>query len=183
MIIGHHLIWTAYGWWLPNDPRGSMSREIRNAALIDLGDLHYGRKRIQPANWQITRFYAQAAESLQFNLLKFSADEVAAIAESFANTLHRRTYTCYACAIMPEHIHLLIRRHRDMPEAMIEAFQEDSCTAILDLKLKSRGIDHPVWGGPDGRCFSTRPSTCGASCATSRTIRSRLDGRNKCGRS
>ena len=77
MIIGHHLIWTAYGWWLPNDPRGSMSREIRKDALIDLGDLHYGRKRIQPANWKITRFYAEAAESLQFNLLKFSADEVA----------------------------------------------------------------------------------------------------------
>jgi hypothetical protein len=146
MIIGHHLIWTAYGWWLPNDPRGSMSREIRKDALIDLGDLHYGRKRVQPANWKITRFYAEAAESLQFNLLKFSQDEVAAIAESFASTIQRRTCTCYACAIMPEHIHLLIRRHRDMPETMIEAFQEDSRAAVLDLKSKARGIDHPVLG-------------------------------------
>jgi len=25
MIIAHHLIWTAYGFWLPNDPRGSSS--------------------------------------------------------------------------------------------------------------------------------------------------------------
>ena len=47
MIAGYHLIWTAYGWWLPNDPRGSMSREIRAAAIADLGELHYGRKRIQ----------------------------------------------------------------------------------------------------------------------------------------
>ena len=23
IVIAHHLIWTAYGWWLPNDPRGS----------------------------------------------------------------------------------------------------------------------------------------------------------------
>jgi len=157
MIIGHHLIWTAYGWWLPNDPRGSMSRELRNDALIDLGDLHYGRKRIQPANREITRFYAQAAESLKFNLLKFSADEVAAIAESFASTIQRRNYTCYACAIMPEHIHLLIRRHRDMPEAMIEAFQEDSRSAILGLKSKGRGIDHPVWGGPGWKVFLDTP--------------------------
>jgi REP element-mobilizing transposase RayT len=157
MIIGHHLIWTAYGWWLPNDPRGSMSRELRNDALIDLGDLHYGRKRIQPANREITRFYAAAAGSLQFNLLKFTAEEVAAIADSFAGTIQRRNYTCYACAIMPEHIHLLIRRHRDLPEAMIEAFQEDSRTAILQLKAKTRGIDHPVWGGPGWKVFLNTP--------------------------
>ena len=29
MVAGFHLIWTAYGWWLPNDPRGSSSYEIR----------------------------------------------------------------------------------------------------------------------------------------------------------
>jgi len=23
LVIGYHLIWTGYGWWLPNDPRGS----------------------------------------------------------------------------------------------------------------------------------------------------------------
>jgi hypothetical protein len=23
MVVAYHLIWTAYGWWLPNDPRGS----------------------------------------------------------------------------------------------------------------------------------------------------------------
>lgn len=25
MIHGYHLIWGAYGFWLPNDPRGSWS--------------------------------------------------------------------------------------------------------------------------------------------------------------
>jgi hypothetical protein len=29
MVAGYHLIWTVYGYWLPNDPRGSTSREIR----------------------------------------------------------------------------------------------------------------------------------------------------------
>jgi hypothetical protein len=124
MVIGHHLIWTAYDWWLPNDPRGSMSKEVRNEAIIDLGDLHYGRKRMQPANWKVKQFYADAANSLQFNLLKFTAAEIGAIAESFTNTIKRRTYTCYACAIMPEHINLLIRKHRDSAETMIEAFQK-----------------------------------------------------------
>jgi hypothetical protein len=48
MVIAHHLIWTLYGWWLPNDPRGSTSRAIRNDVLRDLGELHFGRKRVQP---------------------------------------------------------------------------------------------------------------------------------------
>jgi hypothetical protein len=61
IVIAHHLIWTLYGWWLPNDPRGSCSREIRSDFLKDLGDLHYGRKALQPASRDIRRFYEDAA--------------------------------------------------------------------------------------------------------------------------
>jgi hypothetical protein len=25
IVIAHHIMWTLYGWWLPNDPRGSTS--------------------------------------------------------------------------------------------------------------------------------------------------------------
>ncbi len=45
MVAGYRLIWTAYGWWLPNDPRGSSSHTIRSAEIAELGELHYGRKR------------------------------------------------------------------------------------------------------------------------------------------
>ena len=48
MVIAYHLIWTAYGWWLPNDPRGSMSELIASDIIAELGELHYGRKRVQP---------------------------------------------------------------------------------------------------------------------------------------
>ena len=56
MIIAHHLIWTCYGWWLPNDPRGSGSHSIRTDLLADLGDLHYGRKRVQPPGGDVRAF-------------------------------------------------------------------------------------------------------------------------------
>jgi hypothetical protein len=57
MVVGYHLIWTAYGWWLPNDPRGSSSHEIRCADIVGLGELHHGRKKVQPAAGEIRRFY------------------------------------------------------------------------------------------------------------------------------
>ena len=40
MVVGHHLVWTAYGWWLPNDPRGSWSRAVRVPRVAELGVLH-----------------------------------------------------------------------------------------------------------------------------------------------
>jgi hypothetical protein len=37
VVAGYHLIWTAYGHWLPNDPRGRTSAEVRSVDLQDLG--------------------------------------------------------------------------------------------------------------------------------------------------
>ena len=41
-VIAYHLVWTGYGCWLPNDPRGSGPLTIRNDVLRDLGELHQG---------------------------------------------------------------------------------------------------------------------------------------------
>ncbi|MEX0704855.1 MAG: hypothetical protein WD069_22340 [Planctomycetales bacterium] len=87
MVAAYHLIWTAYGWWLPNDPRGSNSREIRCASIEGLGQLHFGRKRIQPAGQVIEAFYQAARGLLKHSLLKFSDDEMRTIADSIADTI------------------------------------------------------------------------------------------------
>jgi len=55
IIIAYHLIWTAHGWWLPNDPRGSMSAAIACDVLAELGALHYGRK--WGHNWSFVKPY------------------------------------------------------------------------------------------------------------------------------
>ena len=83
MIIGSHLIWTAYGWWLPNDPRGSESHEIRVEKIAELGELHHGRKKVQPRSAEIRRFYRQARDVLDHPLLTFNEEEVVLIAASF----------------------------------------------------------------------------------------------------
>jgi hypothetical protein len=36
-VIAYHLIWTNYGTWLGNDPRGSGSRSVYTPALAALG--------------------------------------------------------------------------------------------------------------------------------------------------
>lgn len=155
MIIAHHLMWTAYGWWLPNDPRGSMSQFIRNDLLSSLGELHYGRKAIQPAGWEIRDFYGRAPEKLKHELFTIEPQDFAIVAEGLARTIELYRYTCWACAVMPDHVHMLIRKHRDTAEQMIGRLQNGSMSAMRDAKR--RGGEHPVWGGPGWKVFQDGP--------------------------
>jgi REP element-mobilizing transposase RayT len=151
MVVGYHLIWTAYGWWLPNDPRGSSSHEIRCAEIGELGELHAGRRKVQPAGGEIREFYEAARNVLKHELQKFTLDEISLLGKEFSEVVRQRTYTCYACAIMPDHVHLLIRKHRDKAESMIANFQDASRKAILNGR--HRPGDHPVWGGPGWKVY------------------------------
>jgi REP element-mobilizing transposase RayT len=151
MVAGHHLVWTAYGWWLPNDPRGSSSHEVRVPQVAELGELHHGRKLEQPSREELREFYQRAKPVLAHPIVAFSEEEIAVLAESFRQTVSQRRYTCYACAIMPEHVHLLIRRHRDKAEQMAEQFQDASREALVAAGHR-RG-NHPVWGGRGWKAF------------------------------
>jgi REP element-mobilizing transposase RayT len=155
MVAGYHLIWTAYGWWLPNDPRGSTSREVRSVQLQDLGELHFGRKKLQPVRRVVKEFYAEARLRLKHELLTLSDAEVLATAEAFAAVIREQQYTCYACAIMPDHIHILIRKHRHEAPEMIERLQDASCFAVRDCS--ERDPDHPVWSDGGWKGFLETP--------------------------
>jgi REP element-mobilizing transposase RayT len=151
MVLAYHLVWVAYGWWLPNDPRGSMSHAIASDVIADLGDLHHGRKRVQPASTDIRAFYERAKDLLKFPLLTFAPPEVAAIARAFEAVIRAEHYTCYACAIMRDHVHLVVRKHKHLAEEMIARLQDASREAVIDMGL--RHFDHPVWGGPGWKVF------------------------------
>ena len=63
------LIWTAYGTWLPNDPRGSGSRTLFTLrSWRSLVHVHFGRKKIQPRRAEVREFYAKAEEQLKYPL-------------------------------------------------------------------------------------------------------------------
>ena len=143
MVAGYHLIWTAYGFWLPNDPRGSTSLEVRVEALKGLGQLHYGRKMVQPLSCEMREFFDQAREVLTHPVMTFTDDDILFLGDIFGREIISKRYTCYACAVMPDHVHLLIRRHKDSAEEMIEHFQEATRDALI--AEGKRPPNHPVW--------------------------------------
>ena len=63
-----------------------------------------------------------------------------------------RDYTCYACAVMPDHVHILIRRHGDRAEDMIARRQLAAQSALIEAG--TRPVNHPVWtDGPGWKTF------------------------------
>lgn len=156
LVIAYHLVWTAYGWWLPNDPRGSGSSTVRGDIIAELGALHFGRKKVQPAGRLVREFYDEAADRLRHPLLTFDEAAREEVAVAFAEVIARERYTCYACAIMPDHVHILIRKHKHSAEDMIDALKVQS-----RLRLSARGLrslTHPTWtAGLGWRVFLDHP--------------------------
>lgn len=148
LVIGYHLIWTAYGCWLPNDPRDSGSTSIRQDVLADLGTIHYGRKKIQPSRREIRDFYQKATPLLRHPVLMFDEIDRIDIADSFAEVIAAQRYTCYACAIMPDHIHVLLRKHKHDAEAMIAHLKDAPLERLCASRRRSS--DHPTWSKGTG---------------------------------
>ena len=157
LVIAYHLVWTAYGWWLPNDPRGSGSETVRNQMLAEIGDLHHGRKTHQPAGREVRAFYDRAKPLLCHALLKFTAEELPTAAHGLAHAITKHNYTCYACAIMPDHVHLIIRKHKHTAEEMTENLQSLSRERLV--AEGHREPSHPAWTVGGWKGFLDRPST------------------------
>ena len=154
-LIAHHIIWTGYGCWLPNDPRGSFSQKVGSEKIAELGTSHYGRRRTQPARRVVGEFYAEARQVLKHPLLKFSPKQFEIIASGLADAIQQHSYTCYACAILPNHVHLLIRKHRHRAEQMIEILQEASRLRISRARITDP--DHPIWTVGGWKAFLHHP--------------------------
>ncbi len=157
IVIAYHLIWTAYGYWLPNDPRGSMSKAIASDVIAELGTLHFGRKKVQPSAREIRDFHNRSQNAIKYSLLDFEIEDFPVVADALSQVIQERRYTCYACAIMPDHVHILIRKHKHQAEEMLENFQ-----VVSRLRLRNAGLrtfDHPVWGGPGWKVFLDSPDS------------------------
>jgi REP element-mobilizing transposase RayT len=114
MVYGYHLVLTAYGFWLPNDPRGSWSDFVGKWELVRFGRSTRSlerRKLIQLTPAELAS-RAAARRSLKYDPVIFSGRQARGIGNGFANACRRLGYEIWACAILPEHTHLVISRHR-----------------------------------------------------------------------
>src|SRR5262249_52454009 len=120
----------------------------RNDPIAQLGELHYGRKRVQPTGSIVREFYATAADVLKNPLVTLDDKARSETASAFQEVIIRERYTCYACVIMPDHVHILIRKHKHSAEEMMEFLKEVSRDRLIAAEM--RAPTHPVWSGGGG---------------------------------
>lgn len=126
-IIAHHLTFCTYGFWLPNDPRGSWSDAVFAVALRPFGpstkvvtrhsrafDPHDHRKRLA------------AKDSLTFSPVELNGEQALAAARGFRQVVEEIQLAVYVCAILPNHVHLVTDRH-----------ERDTVAVIRHLKTRA----------------------------------------------
>lgn len=113
-VIAVHLVLSGYGHWAVNDPRGSGSGDFIDLKFEPLGQIHFGRKphREQPSRPELKEFHAKHEELLNFPIFWINDEKREGIAQAICEVIDSQGYTCYACAICGNHVHLLVRTHK-----------------------------------------------------------------------
>lgn len=145
-----------YGHWLSNDPRGSGSSETRNDDLKNLGEIHFGRKRVQPSREELRAFYREAETRWEFPVVWFRKHFRDAIGAVFGKVVGQKGYTVWACAVCSNHAHLLVRTHRDRAEIVWDAFATASRDALRVAGMVPER--HPVWSHRPYKVFLYLPA-------------------------
>jgi len=130
MIIAYHIVFTTYGTWLPNDPRGSYSKAVYDAELRALGDVRYGRQAPQPDGNTLRRFWTASRGKLKRQAFFIDDSTRQIIARGFARVVQRLGLTVRACAIMNDHVHLLSLCSKHRIEYVIGQFKSGATHAL-----------------------------------------------------
>ncbi|MFW5682466.1 MAG: hypothetical protein ACOC1G_05615, partial [Phycisphaeraceae bacterium] len=139
MIRGFHFIFSAYGFWLPNDPRGSWSDCIRQYELRAFGPATKTTTRRSVAGKEHDRRQrTRAKTALKRAPVRFTGLQAREVARGFAEACGEGGYVCYALAVLPDHAHLVIGRH-SRPVRQLGAHLKAKATAAL-----SRANMHPL---------------------------------------
>lgn len=132
-----------------------MSANVAAGKLLPLGTMHFGRKRAQPPRTVLKDFYRKAEDQLEHPILWFDSAKRQVIADAFLEVVKSRRFRCFACAILTNHVHLIIRKHRDRAEDMIFALRKESAKWLR--RLADVPNDHPIWSGDQFKKYLSTP--------------------------
>lgn len=112
-VVGFHFIFSAYGFWLPNDPRGSWSEEVHAFNIARFGKAtKVTTTRSVAAKPHDVRVRLAAKRALRCPPVQFTGKQAVAIAAGFAAGMEEHDYAIHALAILPDHVHLIMAWHR-----------------------------------------------------------------------
>ena len=152
-ILAYHVVFGCYGFWLPNDPRGSGSRFVASGALFHAGG---GATRVDDRRRsRAGRPHDRAARdrgraALARPAVRLDGRQALAVARGFDHAARRDRLTVWAACVMPDHAHLVFaRRGGAGPDGRTAEAVTARLKAAAANRLRMEGR-HPFGDRPDG---------------------------------
>lgn len=136
MVHGYHLVLTAYGFWLPNDPRGSWSDFVRRWELLRFGPAtRVTTRRSLAAVPHDRALRKQAKEALMYPEVHFTGVQAREIGTAFGAFAQKSGLNIWACSILPEHVHLVLGRHRYKVEQVANLLKGAATAQLIERSM------------------------------------------------
>jgi REP element-mobilizing transposase RayT len=164
-VIAYHVILSNHGFWLPNDPRGSCSVTVRYDPLKAFGEATtVEHTRFVARDRHDRRLRLAAKLAMKYPEVVFTGRQAQAVGHGFARQVAKSGYTVHACAIMPNHAHLVIARHRYRIEQVVRLLRQSATERLLAANLHpfadqraENGRLPSVWGQDFWKVFLFEP--------------------------
>jgi REP element-mobilizing transposase RayT len=146
MILAFHSIFSMYGFWMPNDPRGSGSDYV---AVWEL--FRYGRAtKVQTRHSVAAKRHDHgkrlaAKQALRHSPVEITGVQAVAVVEGFRQACEEGGYRIHACAVLPEHFHLVIGQHQRKIRTIVGHLKSDATRRLKEVELWNFG-DRTMWG-------------------------------------
>jgi REP element-mobilizing transposase RayT len=155
-MLGWHLIFTTYGFWPPNDPRGSGSTRVRTWHIYDAAGeaTKVDARRSVAARPHDISIRRAAKAALKYPAVELSGHQARAVARGIAVVCPKVELVIHACAIMPDHVHVVVAAHRLDGDEIIACLKRAGTRGMNDEGLhpmaaypRSNGRLPTPWGG------------------------------------
>ena len=144
------LVWGCYGFWLPNDTRGSWSRYVGSRAIYDAGG--------QATTVDGTHSYAKDRHDRERRLatkaalidppVRLTGEQARAAAIGVLAAVADAHLPVYALCVMPDHVHVVVQETGKDAKALIGRSKSFATKRLNAMGLSPRGEKTPwVRGG------------------------------------
>ena len=154
MVIGSHVILGMHAFWLPNDPRGSWSDFVGAWELFRFGAATKTSTRRSVAARRHDAAVRLAAKSaLKRQAVVLNGMQARAVAYGFADYAERSGLAILACAVLPDHVHVVLARHRLNVEQLVIQPKSAATRKLVEEELHPF-ISYRKADGSFPKCFA-----------------------------
>jgi REP element-mobilizing transposase RayT len=136
-MLGWHLIFSTYGFWLLNDERGSGSARVRAQHIYEVGGAATKVHTTQSvANRPHDVMLRRAArEALKYPAVELGGIQARAVGRGFATICQKIELVIHACSILPDHVHVVVAAHQLDGDELIACLKRAGTRGMNDEGL------------------------------------------------